>query len=129
MPSWEIRGAPQPCLVGALIVTKPVVPCWLRRGGLQCLADVENPLENRENREHRQHVHSWREKVDIQDASPLREHQSYGQNYYPDRSCGQPAFVLDAERFRPCTGVADHERSEDREHAGTDGEVHPLRGE
>src|SRR3954453_1292092 len=110
MPSWEIRGAPQPCLVGALIVTKPVVPCWLRRGGLQCLADVENPLENRENRQHRQHVHSWREKVDVEDASPLREHQTDAQDHYPDRARRQPALVLDPQRYGAGTCVAVYKR-------------------
>src|SRR3954462_1544780 len=98
MSSWEVLKAPAPCWQ-ALIVTKPVVPYWLRGGALERLADVKNPLENRENREHGQHVHRWREKVDIEDASPLREHQTYRQDHYPDRACGQPALVLDAERL------------------------------
>src|SRR5438270_149554 len=91
-----------------------IVLFWPDQIACERPADVKNPLENRENREHRQHVHSWREKVDVEDASPLREHQPYREDYYPDRARGQPALVLDAQRLCPGARVADHQRPEHR---------------
>src|SRR3954451_15013545 len=128
MSSWEIPKRPR-VVRQVLIVTKPVVPGWLRGGACQRLADVKDPLENRENSEHRQHIHSWREKVDVEDASPLREHQPNGEDYYPDRARSQPALVLDAQRLGAGARVAHHQRPEDGEHGGGYGEVHAARGE